>query len=623
MELFIKRIRSWAIPVLVLSVAASAQERVDLHACMDSCQAAISEGEYAVALSQVERALFMAKELRDTSAIAGLLLKRSTARMMQGDYNASLMDLHDALGLYERLGDEDGVADAYNSIGSIHYYDRNYTQARQYYERSLAIRQRRGERAEMAMLFGNIGSVLEEMEEPDSALVYHHRHLAIRKAENNTNWIPICYTNLGVCHDKAGSSDSALYYLQASLTLYDKGDKMRHARGHAMSMLGLAWVRADRPGKAIPLCTDALEFAKALGDLPLQKQCYGCLYKAFHALGNESRAFFMHQRYVAVRDSIYGEQRAKELVRIELLYNFKQERLSDSLRRVDEQRQAEFSYQQRISRERDQKRVFLFSAIGVLLFAGGLFSRLRYIQRSRTIIREERDRSDRLLLNILPAPIAEELKAHGRAQAREVDGVSILFTDFHEFTRMSEYMTAQELVAEIDACFRAFDRIAAAHGVEKIKTIGDAYMAAAGLPAPREGSARDAVLAAMEMQAWLKARSDDRAAQQLPVFTMRVGIHTGPVVAGIVGDTKFQYDLWGDTVNTAARMESAGVVGEVNISQATYECLKEEQDLRFTPRGRVAVKGKGELRMYFVSRSENDRGHPVQSDPVRGILQDV
>jgi class 3 adenylate cyclase len=140
-----------------------------------------------------------------------------------------------------------------------------------------------------------------------------------------------------------------------------------------------------------------------------------------------------------------------------------------------------------------------------------------------------------------------------------------------------------------------------AHGVEKIKTIGDAYMAAGGLPLPSPDSAYQTVLAALEMQAFLMARKAERTAAGMAGFEMRVGIHTGPVVAGIVGVKKFQYDIWGDTVNTASRMESSGEIGQVNISGNTYRILKDRQDLRFSARGRIEAKGKGEMEMYFVS----------------------
>ncbi|HRH36889.1 MAG TPA: adenylate/guanylate cyclase domain-containing protein [Flavobacteriales bacterium] len=213
----------------------------------------------------------------------------------------------------------------------------------------------------------------------------------------------------------------------------------------------------------------------------------------------------------------------------------------------------------------------------------------------------ERDRSDELLLNILPADVAEELKRTGEAAAKHYETVTILFTDFKGFTQASEQLAPQELVEELNTCFKAFDAIITERGIEKIKTIGDAYMCAGGLPDPGSSSPVDVVHAALEMQAFMIARKKERDAQGKPAFEMRVGIHTGPVVAGIVGVKKFQYDIWGDTVNTASRMESSGEVGQVNVSEATYALVKEEAGLAFTSRGKVQAKGKGEMEMYFVS----------------------
>ena len=158
----------------------------------------------------------------------------------------------------------------------------------------------------------------------------------------------------------------------------------------------------------------------------------------------------------------------------------------------------------------------------------------------------------------------------------------------------------RELVAEINSCFEAFDGVMGKYGIEKIKTIGDAYMAAGGLPISSEGSVKNTVMAALEIQAFIGKRKAERDTKGLPAFEMRVGIHTGPIVAGIVGVKKFQYDIWGDTVNTASRMESNGEAGKVNISQTTYELLKADPEFMFESRGKIEVKGKGELEMWFV-----------------------
>ena len=203
-------------------------------------------------------------------------------------------------------------------------------------------------------------------------------------------------------------------------------------------------------------------------------------------------------------------------------------------------------------------------------------------------------------MNILPTEIAEELKEKGRADAKSFEMVSILFTDFKEFTQTSENLSAEELVGEINICFETFDNICGKYGIEKIKTIGDAYMAAGGLPVPMDDSIKNTVMAALEMQAFISKRKSEKDMLGKPAFAMRCGIHTGPVVAGIVGVKKFQYDIWGDTVNTASRIESNGEADKVNISHTTYELLKEDNDFTFESRGKIEVKGKGSIEMWFV-----------------------
>jgi adenylate cyclase len=220
-------------------------------------------------------------------------------------------------------------------------------------------------------------------------------------------------------------------------------------------------------------------------------------------------------------------------------------------------------------------------------------------------LRTEKKKSDDLLLNILPAEVAEELKEKGRADAKQFDEVTVLFTDFKNFTNVSERLTAQELVNEINYCYSEFDKIISKYGIEKIKTIGDAYMCAGGLPVPNKTNAVDTVSAAMEILDFMLKENEKRTRNGKTFFEIRIGIHTGPVVAGIVGIKKFAYDIWGDTVNIASRMESAGEPGKVNISGSTYVLLKDHSDkLEFLHRGKIVAKNKGEIDMYFVNRAE-------------------
>ena len=207
-------------------------------------------------------------------------------------------------------------------------------------------------------------------------------------------------------------------------------------------------------------------------------------------------------------------------------------------------------------------------------------------------------RTEELLLNILPKETATELKETGTTTAKEFDHVTVLFTDFKNFTTISEHMQAQDLVNEIHFCYSAFDTIITKYGLEKIKTIGDSYMCVAGLPVEKASHAVDAVSAALAICNFIEEEKKNKQGNGLPFFDIRIGLHSGPVVAGIVGLKKFAYDIWGDTVNIASRLESSGETGKVNISGATYVLVKDEFNCRY--RGKIEVKHKGEIDMYFV-----------------------
>lgn len=256
--------------------------------------------------------------------------------------------------------------------------------------------------------------------------------------------------------------------------------------------------------------------------------------------------------------------------------------------------------------------LYIVGVIVLLFLLAGVLARMFYVryknktsanklleEKNKTIA-EERERSDELLLNILPANIASELKRTGKAKARKYSDVTVMFTDFRNFTRMSEVLSPEQLVRELDECFKAFDTIISQYSdVEKIKTIGDAYMCASGF-SERKTLPINIIKAALQFQEYLEEMKTEKRKRGLPYFEARIGLHTGPVVAGVVGSRKFAYDIWGDTVNTAARMEQKCEVGQVNISQSTYQNIKYQFDCQY--RGRIEAKNKGMIEMYYVLR---------------------
>jgi class 3 adenylate cyclase/FixJ family two-component response regulator len=221
------------------------------------------------------------------------------------------------------------------------------------------------------------------------------------------------------------------------------------------------------------------------------------------------------------------------------------------------------------------------------------------IEKQKEIIEAAKAQSDSLLLNILPDEIAEELKKFGKSYARKHEQVSVLFSDIKGFTSIAEKLTPVKLVTQLDEVFGAFDNIIAKYGMEKIKTIGDAYMCACGLPLSDKDNAVKAVKTGLDMQHFIKEFGLANKIQNLPVFEVRIGIHTGPLVAGVVGLKKFAYDIWGDTVNLASQMEQQSEPEKVNISGDTYELIKNY--FQCTYRGKIETKNRGPVDMYFVN----------------------
>ena len=260
--------------------------------------------------------------------------------------------------------------------------------------------------------------------------------------------------------------------------------------------------------------------------------------------------------------------------------------------------------------EAEQERTMrngLLVGAGLLLLLAGLLWRLimnkqranRELAQKNIQLDNARKRSDELLLNILPSELVDELKIKGITRTRHHDEVTIMFTDFRDFTKISEQLSPTDLVEEIDYCFRHFDHIIGKYpSIEKIKTIGDAYLCAGGLPAAHPDHACEVVSAALEIRHFIAELEQQRTREGKLSFQIRIGVHTGPVIAGVVGATKFAYDIWGDTVNTAARLESASEPGQVNISEATYARLQGQ--FRCQHRGNISSKNKADMSMYFV-----------------------
>ena len=516
---------------------------------------------------------------------------------------------------YIRLGNQADALESY--IEAAHYADSMGSESR------------------LGAIYITIADVYSMMNNSGNTLDYYRRGISVLRKTTDSLSLGTGIANAGDFFYKQGELDSALVYFQESGEIFREID-FKLGIGYHLGSLGMIYARQGREAEALAKLDECLEILEAEGDyygiaafLPFVSNIYRdqgnisaaiksarrslevaeeyglkeqirdanlLLSELYENLGDPGEALKYYRGFTLYKDSISNVGLVQELARLRTDFEIDQKQAEVDLL----EKEAEI----RDLREKRQSAV-LYITIAFLLLAFvlaiGLFRRYKYIRKTRDIIEKEKARSDELLLNILPEETAEELRNHGRVSAKKFDSVSVLFADFVGFTSYSEKMSPEDLVKTVDYYFSRFDQAAENHGLEKIKTMGDCYMCAGGLPFPSKDHAIRMARFAREI---VSIVSDD-GYSEVTGFEIRVGIHTGPVVAGVVGTKKFAYDIWGDTVNIAARMESTSQPGKINVSESTYQLIKDAFECEF--RGMIEVKNKGMLKMYFLQDEETIR----------------
>ena len=555
--------------------------------------------DYVQAVSYWKEAKSIFEDIKDVGGISNMLNNIGAVYSDQGAHVKSL-ELHlQSLKLAEEVNDTTRIATSLLNISISHEDNNDYDLALNALMTALPLFESMNNNIEIGATLLQIGGVYEGYGNYDSALFYLQKSLKFIKT--STAYYPEALMSLGTVYLEKSDYEKGLKYLNSS---YNEALKSGSNKTIAMSLIALASAHEEH-GEielAIELYEKSISRALELSNFNSELMvAYGGLMRLYFIQGNNSKGYEYQSLHLAVKDSIYSMESLKSENR--LLFNYEIEKKEGEIALLEKDNE--------IQKAKEEKQKLLRNG-----FVGGflvmlVFASVFFIQRNK--IKKGKKLSDKLLHNILPDEVAEELKEKGESSAKDFEDVSVLFSDFRGFTSISEHLTAQELVEELNICFKAFDSIITSYGMEKIKTIGDAYMAAGGLHIPRTSTTKDVVMAGLEMQEFIRERGNELEGQDKPFFEMRVGIHTGPVVAGIVGDKKFQYDIWGDTVNIASRMESSGEVGRVNISETTYDLVKDDT-LLFELRGKIEAKNKGELVMYFVNKSTKKEHEHTTTD---------
>jgi class 3 adenylate cyclase len=535
--------------------------------------------------------------------------------------------------LAEKLNDIVMCIRAYRSIANGHELLANFDSALFYNFKALEYSLSVNQSTQLQPIYDAIASLYMSLNNYAESADYYKKSLESARIYSDPKLdTASTYNNLGELYNYQGKFDSALYYYNVSLKDYIRTARKR-GQAYVIGNIGTVYAQTGKHEQAKANIDSAVHILLELQDMYPIAVYLTYMADIYEQAGNPDRAV----KYLEESLSISQQYKLKEQIRDahKALATFYQKRnrydsayrhqslyflYKDSVQNVDNvKRIAEMRADYEVSQKQTevdllhetgkaQRLVAILLGVGVVFaVVSALFLYRRSRERRLTNqqltlqkeeIEQERQKAEMLLLNILPVATAKELKEKGAAVPRHYEMVSILFTDFKGFTQLAEKITPAEVVEELNYCYKAFDDICLQYGIEKIKTIGDAYMAAGGIPVANKTNPIDVIKCALAMQAFMQEWKANKQAQGLPVWELRLGIHTGEVIAGVVGKNKFAYDIWGDAVNIASRMESSGEPGFINVSDTTYELAKEHFEFEY--RGKVHAKNKGDIDMYFV-----------------------
>ncbi|TNE52659.1 MAG: tetratricopeptide repeat protein [Bacteroidetes bacterium] len=548
------------------------------------------KGDYVNVLANWNSSLDIFRSISDKTGVGNMLSNIGAVYFNQGDAPKAIEYYLDALKVSEEIGDTLRMATVMSNLGAA-YFDNPTThdKAMEYYLRALPLSEAVNDLDAIGTASVNLGEIYVEKGDFDSARLYLDKSLeALRQTDGN---IPYTLIILGKSYEKQGDYTTAIRYQQQAFDLAQERDA-RLEMAQALNAKGDAYREQGNFDAAMVSYKKSMEVSQSIGSNKDLKHAYENLAGCYAQLNDFRNAYRYHNLFSSIKDTIYNTEKDK---RIEgLQFQFELEKKESAIELLNQENALK---DLKIDRANTLRNFLIAAAFFLLVTIGGITYQYLYAKRTNKIITVERNRAEKLLLNILPSETADELKKHGSVQARKYDFATVLFTDFQSFSEHAESTPPEELVKSIDYYFRNFDRIFQKHNLEKIKTIGDSYLCAGGLPIINNTNPVDAIRAGMEILAFIESLRTSRP-EGIQLFNIRIGISTGPVVAGVVGTTKFQYDIWGDTVNVASRLENACEINRINVSEFTYQSVKDQ--FEFESRGEIEVKNQRKIKMYYV-----------------------
>ncbi|HEX7846049.1 MAG TPA: adenylate/guanylate cyclase domain-containing protein [Chitinophagaceae bacterium] len=558
------------------------------------------QSKYPEALNYWTQSLKIFEELKDETGVANLLNNIAAVYNSNSDDVKALEYSLKSLQIAEKLGDKLRILSALSTVANI-YYNKPQTKdtALNYLLRALPLCQEIGDKESFGIIAENIGEIYYEKNDDVKSLEYFNKSIEALGANNISS--AFAYNGIGKLYRREGHMEEALKYHNLALSIGQKANAGSHIMQSLEEIGNLYAAKRDFPS-ALGFYKQSEALAVELNSKSTLKDLFEEMSDAYQQSGDYKNAYAYQRKLGDIKDSLFNETTEKKLGALRFEVDLEKKQGEINMLAKDNDLQAAT-----IKRQNFAKNAFMIGLFLAFIIAFLVYRNYRMKVKSHKILDQQKNEIEQLLLNILPEKVAKELRQTGRAAPLHYDSVSVMFTDFKSFTIIADTMSPDELVAELDACFIAFDGIIGKYNLEKIKTIGDSYMCAGGIPSPDPQHVLKMVKAGIEIQEYVEEMNQRRAEKGLTPWKIRIGIHVGPVVAGVVGKKKYAYDIWGSTVNIASRLESNGEPGRVNISHATYEVIKDKY--LCSPRGKISAKNIGEIDMYFIEHEIENGVH--------------